>query len=168
MKKFRRSPMAIACYAFAVVFAAYFISVVITTISTINEYYAAYGMSASAGEVITYLFQQGLTPLVAAIITCMAGIILEEVRKLNPKNWATEEELAEAREARKMAREAKAIAKGEAAKAAAEAAAAAYDDADTEADAESSAESDEPVFSAVVAEDEVEADASAAETNTAL
>lgn len=145
MKKFRKSPIAIVCYVFAAIFIAYFASVVVTTITTINEYYAAYGMSASFGEVVAYLFQQGLTPLVAAIVTCVSGIILEEVRKLNPANWATDEEIAEAKEAKRLAREAKQIAKGEAAKAAAENAADEAEDDDETIKAE---------FSAVVAGDE--------------
>ena len=81
MKKFRRSPFTIACYVFAAMFAAYFVTVVISTVSTITQYYAAYDMSPTFGEVATYLFQQGTMPLFAAIGTFMAGIILDEVRK---------------------------------------------------------------------------------------
>ena len=155
MKKFRRSPVAIACYVLAAVFAAYFVSVVIVTISTITEYYAAYGMSAGAGEVLEYLFQQGLTPLTSAILTFMAGFILEAVRKLDPANWMTDEELAEAKEAKRMAKEAKQIAKGEAAKAAAEAAAG--ETAAEEGDAAGSEDAGEEAvsadFAAVVADE---------------
>ena len=128
MKKFRKSPVAIACYVLAALLAVYFVTVVVSTITTINEYYASYGMSATAGEVISYLLQNGVSPFTSALLTFMAGFILEEVRKNNPANWMTDEELAEAKEAKKMAREAKQIAKGEAAKAAAEAKEAAGDD----------------------------------------
>ena len=141
MKKFRKSPIAIACYVFAAIFAAYFVATEVNTVSTIYDYYAPYGVSPTFGEVAGYMLQQGIGSLTAAVMTLMAGIILEEVRKLNPCYWATDEELAEAKEARKAAREAKKIAKGEAAKAAAEA-----EDADND-------EAIKAEFAAVVAEE---------------
>ena len=97
MKKFRKSPIAIACYVFAAIFAAYFIVTEATTISTIYQYYAPYDMTPTFGEVAGYMIQQGMQPLVAAIVTAMAGIILEAVRKLDPANWATDDEIAEAK-----------------------------------------------------------------------
>ena len=107
MKKFRRSPVAIACYVLAALTAAYFIAVIFSTMSTIHQYYAQYQMSAGFGETVGYLLQNGLSPLVSAVTLFMAGFILEEVRKLNPSNWMTEEELAEAKEAKQKAEEAK-------------------------------------------------------------
>ena len=138
MKKFRRSPFTIACYVIAAMFAAYFVTIVISTVTTINQYYAAYDMSPTFGEVASYLFQQGTMPLFAAIGTFMAGIILDEVRKGNPANWASDEEISEAKEAKQ-------IAKGEAAAAAATAAAG--------AEKLASDDSIKPEFAAVVAEE---------------
>ena len=145
MKKFRRSPFTIACYVIAAMFAAYFVTIIISTVTTINQYYAAYDMSPTFGEVASYLFQQGTMPLFAAIGTFMAGIILDEVRKGNPANWASDEEISEAKEAKRLAKEAKQIAKGEAAAAAATAASA--------AEKVVSDESIKPEFAAVVAEE---------------
>lgn len=145
MKKFRRSPFTIACYVFAAMFAAYFVAVVIGTVSTITQYYAAYDMSPTFGEVANYLFQQGTMPLFAAIGTFMAGVILDEVRKGNPANWASDEEISEAKEAKRLAKEAKQIAKGEAAAAAATVAAG--------AEKIASDDSIKPEFAAVVAEE---------------
>ena len=145
MKKFRRSPFTLACYVIAAMFAAYFVTIVISTVTTINQYYAAYDMSPTFGEVASYLFQQGTMPLFAAIGTFMAGIILDEVRKGNPANWASDEEISEAKEAKRLAKEAKQIAKGEAAAAAATAASA--------AEKVVSDESIKPEFAAVVAEE---------------
>ena len=71
----------------------------------------------------------------------MAGFILEEVRKLNPSNWRTEDEIAEEKEAKKMAKEAKQIAKGEAAKAKADA------KAEAEAEKAALAEACKPILS---------------------
>ena len=154
MKQFQKSPVAIACYVISVLLAAYFLYVCATTISTINQYYASYDMKAGFGETLGYIVQSGLSPLVSAITVFMAGYILEEVRKLNPANWMTEDEIAEAREAKKMAREAKQIAKGEEAKAKADAKAEAEAEARAEAAAEKLEEETEAVeFSAEVAED---------------
>ena len=154
MKQFRKSPIALACYIISALLLVYFLFVCATTISTINQYYASYDMKASFGETLGYLVQSGLSPLVSAITVFMAGYILEEVRKLNPANWMTEDEIAEAREAKKMAREAKQIAKGEVAKAKADAKAEAEAEARAEAAAEKLEEETAAVeFSAEVAED---------------
>lgn len=140
MKKFRKSPVAICCYVFAAIFAAYLVATEVSTISTIYEYYAPYDMTPTFGEVVSYMIQQGAQPLVAAVLTLMAGLTYEQVRRLNPANWATDDEIAEAKEAKAMAREARQIAKGEAARAAAEAA---MDD----------SEGIKPEFAAAVAEE---------------
>lgn len=116
MKKFRRSPVAIACYVIAALLAVYFLAVIFSTLSTINEYYAQYDMRAGFGETFGYLMQNGMSIFVNALLVFMAGFILETVRKLNPSNWMTDEEIAEAREAKLLAREEKQAAKGEAAK----------------------------------------------------
>lgn len=94
MKKFKRSPLAIACYVIAALLGVYFIYTAVTSVKTVVEYYESYGMSAGAGEVIAYVLQTGLTSLVSALLMCMAGFILEEVRKLNPANW-TESDTAD-------------------------------------------------------------------------
>lgn len=116
MKRFRRSPVAIICYVIAILITCYFIGVTISTLITIHDYYAQYDMQAGFGETMAYLLQNGLTILVNAVVVFMAGFILEEVRKLNPSNWTTDEERAEAREAKQLAREQKQAAKGEAAR----------------------------------------------------
>ena len=150
MKKFRRSPFSIVCYVLAAVFMAYFIVVVISTVSTINQYYAAYQMSPTFGEVASYLFQSGLSPLAASVVTFMAGLTYDEVRRINPANWAADGEISEADEAKRLAREAKQIAKGEAAKAAAKDKDAAADNGDDD--------SIKAEFAAVVAEESDDTD----------
>lgn len=153
MKKFKRSSISIACYVFTAIFAAYFLFMIVSTITTINQYYAAYDMQPGFGEVVGYLFQNCTSPLMAMIISFMAGLIYDEVRRLNPANWATDDEITEAKEAKRLAKEAKQIAKGEAAVAAA---AAAAENKDTE-------EVIKPEFAAVVAEEAEEAAALAEE-----
>ncbi len=153
MKQFRKSPIAIACYVISVLILAYCLYVCANAIGYVNQYFASMGMPAEFGVTLEYIIQSGLSPFVSAVTVFMAGFILEEVRKLNPSNWRTEDEIAEEKEAKKMAREAKQIAKGEAAKAKADAKAEAEAEARAEARAEETAEEAEAEFSAVVAED---------------
>lgn len=98
MKKFKTSPITIACYIIAALLCVYFVVLAAQTVKQINEYYASYGMTAMFGETVTYILQQGLTPLVSALLMCMAGVIHNEVRKLNPANWTVGAETAEAGE----------------------------------------------------------------------
>ena len=114
-KKFRRSGFSIACYVIAAVMLVYVCYLVGTTVSTINQYYAQYDMTAQPGEYVSYIMQQALTPLVNTVVVFMLGYILDAVRKNNPDNYMTDEEVEEARIAKKEAREAKKYAKGEAA-----------------------------------------------------
>lgn len=152
MKKFRKSPIAIACYIISGLVFVYFVAVVASTIVSIYQYYSGYDMAPGFGETLGYVLQNGLSPLVSAITIFMAGFILEEVRKLNPANWMTDEEIADAREARMMEKEAKIIAKGEAAKAKAEEAAEKAEALEDKFDEK--LESAKAQFSAVVAEAE--------------
>lgn len=156
MKKFRKSPFSIVCYVFAAIFAVYFVASEVSAVITIQQYYASYQMSASVGEYITYMVQSGATPLTSAILIFMAGLIYEAIRKQDPANWASDEEITEAAEAKRLAREAKQIAKGEAAKAAAELK---EEAAELKEQAAESADAISDEFSAVVAEAEDMADA---------
>lgn len=116
MKKYRRTPISIICYVIAALLLIYTCYVGSTTVATIVDYYASYDMAPQAGEFVTYLMQNCLMPFVSAILIGMSGFILDAVRKADPANWLTDEELAEAKEAKKAAKlEAKA-AKAETAK----------------------------------------------------
>lgn len=116
MKKYRRTPISIICYVIAALLMIYTIYVGSTTVATIVDYYSSYDMAPQAGEFLTYLMQNCLMPFVSSILIGMAGFILDAVRKADPANWLTDEELADAKEAKKAAKlEAKA-AKAETAK----------------------------------------------------
>ena len=114
-KKYRRSPISIACYVLAAAMLVYVCYLIGSTIQTINTYYAQYGMSAQPMEYITYTLQAALQPIVYTVVFFMLGCILDAVRMNNENNYKTDEELAQAAAAKKQAREAKKIAKGEAA-----------------------------------------------------
>ena len=114
-KKYRNSGVSLACYVIAALMFGYVCYQIGTTVHTINEYYESYGMSAQPLEYVTYSLQSALQPIVYMIVIFMLGYILDAVRRNNPAYYLTDEEVLEAQEARKQAREAKKFAKGEAA-----------------------------------------------------
>ena len=112
-KKFIQSPIAVICYILAALMLIYACFQAGSTVKQINEYYSSYGMSAKASEYVTYVLQAILDPLIHAFTFFIAGYILNAVRKLDPKNYKTVEELVEIEEAKKEAKEQKQAAKGE-------------------------------------------------------
>ena len=114
-KKYRRSGISVACYVIAILMFGYVCYQIGTTVQTINEYYAQYGMSAQPLEYVTYTLQSALQPIVYTIVIFMLGYILDAVRRNNKAYYLTDEEVLEAKEEKKQAREAKKYAKGEAA-----------------------------------------------------
>lgn len=114
-KKYRRSVVSVACYVIAILMFGYVCYQIGTTVQTINEYYAQYGMSAQPLEYVTYTLQSALQPIVYTIVIFMLGYILDAVRRNNKAYYLTDEEVLEAKEEKKQAREAKKYAKGEAA-----------------------------------------------------
>ena len=82
-KKYRRSAVSIACYAFALLILLYIVYLVFTTAAQINEYYAQYDMKAQPAEYFSYIIQAAIEPLINAAIFFMFGYILDEVRKNN-------------------------------------------------------------------------------------
>ena len=114
-KKYRRSAVSVVCYVIAALMFGYVCYQIGTTVQTINEYYAQYGMSAQPLEYVTYTLQSALQPIVYTIVIFMLGYILDAVRRNNKAYYLTDEEVLEAKEEKKQAREAKKYAKGEAA-----------------------------------------------------
>lgn len=123
-KKFRRSPIAIACYVIAALMAAYTVYTFVSTVSYISNYLASYGMTVTDNfaDSVSYILSAVIQPLALTIVVFMAGYILEEVRTLNPYYYYSDEEKAARKAAKQEAKEAKKAAKAEAAaiKAAAE------------------------------------------------
>lgn len=131
-KKYRRNWVSAVCYGLAAAMLIYVCYQVGSTVKTINEYYAQYGMSAQPIEYVTYCLQSALQPIVYTVVFFMCGYILDEVRKNNKAYYLTDEELVELAAAKREAREAKKFAKGE--KAAAKAGYVAPDENSVEAD----------------------------------
>ena len=114
-KKYRRSGVSVACYVIAALMFGYVCYQIGTTVNTINEYYSQYGMNAQPIEYVTYTLQSTLQPIVYTIVIFMLGYILDAVRRNNKAYYLTDDEVLEAKEAKKQAKEAKKFAKGEAA-----------------------------------------------------
>ena len=131
-KKYRRNWVSAVCYGLAAAMLIYVCYQVGSTVKTINEYYAQYGMSAQPIEYVTYCLQSALQPIVYTVVFFMCGYILDEVRKNNKAYYLTDEEVVELAAAKREAREAKKFAKGE--KAAAKAGYVAPDENSVEAD----------------------------------
>lgn len=114
-KKYRRSPISIVMYVLAAAMLVYVFYLIGSTVQTINEYYAQYGMTAQPMEYVSYTLQASLQYIVYTIVFFMMGCILDAVRMNNKANYLTDEEVIAAKEAKKQAREAKKLARGEAA-----------------------------------------------------
>ena len=114
-KKYRRSVFSIVCYALAVLMLFYIVYTTGSTIAQINQYYAQYDMQAQPTEYVTYVIQSIIEPLINVVVFFMLGYILDEVRRNNPAYYISDEELEEAKIAKKEAKIAKKAAAGEAA-----------------------------------------------------
>lgn len=112
-KKFRRSPATVICYVLAALMLIYTCYQIGSTVKMINEYYAQYGMSATPVEYLTYVAQNALTPLINAVIFFMLAKILDEVRKNNPANYKSDDDIVEEGVAKKEAKDQKKFDKGE-------------------------------------------------------
>ena len=86
-KVYKHSPIAIACYVLAGAMLLYASYIAGNTFKQVSEYFAAYGMPATAKDYISYVAQAMLDPLMHAFTFFMAGYILTAVRKLDPKNY---------------------------------------------------------------------------------
>lgn len=114
-KKYRRSALVKVCYFLAALMAVYTCYQIGYTIYTINTYYAQYSMKATPMEYFTYLTQNGLQPLVNTVIFFMLAAILDAVRKNNPANYLSDEDIADAKMEKRADKDAKQFEKKEAA-----------------------------------------------------
>lgn len=114
-KKYRRSALVIVCYILAALMALYTCYQLGYTVYTIRQYYAQYNMNATPMEYVTYLTQNGLQPLVNTVIFFMLAAILDAVRKNNPANYLSDEDIADAKMEKRADKDAKQFEKKEAA-----------------------------------------------------
>lgn len=94
MKKYKVSPVSIIAYVVAALLLVNFGVSAAQTVSQVNQYYAQYGMTPGFSEVVSYVMQNGLTPLVLAFLSFLGGYTLSQVWKLNPDHVKTVAEVA--------------------------------------------------------------------------
>jgi hypothetical protein len=114
-KKYKGSVIAVIFYVLAALMLIYTCYQAGNTVASIKEYYAQYQMNATPSEYVTYILQSALEPLFNAVVLFALGYIINEVRKNNPAYYISEEEKADAKDAKKAAKDEKLAAKGEAA-----------------------------------------------------
>ena len=115
VKKYRLSPVAVISYAIAVMILLFVCYQVGKMVGEINQYYAAQGLKPAFSDYFVYTIPAMLPSLRNCFIFFMLGYILDAVRKNNPANYKTQEEIEEEKIARQEAREARKAARGEAA-----------------------------------------------------
>ena len=79
--------------------------------ATTADYYSAYDMSFNMGDAVLYAIEQAMATLTFAFIAFISGWIISEVRRQNPDNFRTVEEVEAEKAAKKAAKEAKVAAK---------------------------------------------------------
>lgn len=112
-KKYIKSKLVIALYVVAALLLIYGCYLIGSTIAYVISYYSSYSMSPAFSETVGYVLQAAYQPLVLAAIVFAGAKILNEVRMLNPGYYATEEEIAAAKAAKKAAKEKKENTKAE-------------------------------------------------------
>lgn len=95
-KKLKRSPWSIAFYVIAAALLIHAVYTVFGTISYLNTYFSTYGSSIGAnfGNAISYIFSNSLVHFIYAALAFTGAKTFDEVRKLNPDNYFSEDELA--------------------------------------------------------------------------
>ena len=125
-KKLKTSKVTIGLYVCTGIVSVYALYAIFNSITYLRNYFKTYGSSIGEhfGDALSYILNQSLSYIVFAVLIFAASVILTEVRKLNPENYVSEDEmqaLASAK-AEKAAKAAEAKAMKEAEKAAKEAA----------------------------------------------
>ena len=125
-KKLKTSKVTIGLYVCTGIISVYALYAIFNSITYLRNYFITTGSSIGEhfGDAFSYILNQSLSYFVFAVLIFAASVILTEVRKLNPENYVSEDEMQAlaAAKAEKAAKAAEAKAMKEAEKAAKEAA----------------------------------------------
>ena len=125
-KKLKTSKVTIGLYVCTGIVSVYALYAIFNSITYLRNYFITTGSSIGEhfGDAFSYILNQSLSYFVFAVLIFAASVILTEVRKLNPENYVSEDEMQAlaAAKAEKAAKAAEAKAMKEAEKAAKEAA----------------------------------------------
>lgn len=121
-KKLKSSKITIGLYVCTGIVSVYALYAIFNSITYLRNYFKTYGSSIGEhfGDALAYILNQSLSYIVFAILLFAASVVLNEVRKLNPDNYISDEEMQAlaAAKAEKNAKAAEAKAMKEAEKAA--------------------------------------------------
>lgn len=94
-KKLKTSKVTIGLYACTGIVSVYALYAIFNSITYLRNYFKTYGSSIGEhfGDALSYILNQSLSYIVFAVLLFVASVILTEVRKLNPENYISDEEM---------------------------------------------------------------------------
>lgn len=94
-KKLKTSKVTIGLYACTGIVSVYALYAIFNSITYLRNYFKTYGSSIGDhfGDALSYILNQSLSYIVFAVLLFVASVILTEVRKLNPENYISDEEM---------------------------------------------------------------------------
>ena len=90
-KKLKRSKVTIGLYVCTGIVSVYALYAIFNSISYLRNYFKTYGSTIGQHS---YILNQSLSYIVFAVLLFTVSVVLTEVRKLNPDNYMSAEELA--------------------------------------------------------------------------
>lgn len=94
-KKLKTSKVIIGLYVCTGIVSVYALYAIFNSITYLRNYFKTYGSSIGEhfGDALSYILNQSLSYIVFAVLLFAAATVLHEVRKLNPDNYLSQEEL---------------------------------------------------------------------------
>ena len=94
-KKLKTSKVTIGLYACTGIVSVYALYAIFNSITYLRNYFKTYVSTIGEhfGDALSYILNQSLSYIVFAVLLFVASVILTEVRKLNPENYISDEEM---------------------------------------------------------------------------
>lgn len=94
-KKLKTSKVIIGLYVCTGIVSVYALYAIFNSITYLRNYFKTYGSSIGEhfGDAFSYILNQSLSYIVFAVLLFAAAAVMHEVRKLNPDNYLSQEEL---------------------------------------------------------------------------
>ena len=94
-KKLKTSKVIIGLYVCTGIVSVYALYAIFNSITYLRNYFKTYGSSIGEHfrDALSYILNQSLSYIVFAVLLFAAAAVLHEVRKLNPDNYLSQEEL---------------------------------------------------------------------------
>ena len=94
-KKLKTSKVIIGLYVCTGIVSVYALYAIFNSITYLRNYFKTYGSSIGEhfGDALSYILNQSLSYIVFAVLLFAAAAVMHEVRKLNPDNYLSQEEL---------------------------------------------------------------------------